>query len=61
MREHLCLISKRTALGRHAVIIVDGAGFHQEYLADEFENITIIKLPPYSPELNPVEQVWRWL
>ena len=61
MREHLRLISQRTAPGRHAVIVADGAAFHQEYLADEFENITIIKLPPYSPELNPVEQVWQWL
>jgi len=43
------------------VIIVDGAGSHQEYLADEFNNITIIKLPAYSPELNPVEQVWQWI
>ena len=61
MREHLSLISQRTERGRHAVIIVDGAGFHQTYLADEFKNITIIKLPAYSPELNPVEQVWQWL
>jgi len=61
MREYLRLISERTELGRHAVIVVDGAAFHQEYLAEEFENITIIKLPPYSPELNPVEQLWQWL
>lgn len=61
MRKHLRLISQRTAPERHAVIIVDGAGFHQEYLADEFNNITIIKLPAYSPELNPIEQVWQWI
>lgn len=61
MREHLRLISLRTEDRHHAVIIVDGAAWHQEYLADEFENITIIKLPPYSPELNPIEQVWQWL
>jgi len=61
MKEHLKLISKRTPSGRHAVIIADGAAWHQEYLADQFENITIIKLPPYSPELNPIEQVWQWL
>jgi len=60
MKEHLKLISKRTPSG-HAVIIADGAAWHQEYLADQFENITIIKLPPYSPELNPIEQVWQWL
>ncbi|WP_197064681.1 transposase, partial [Vibrio hyugaensis] len=23
--------------------------------------MSIIKLPPYSPELNPIEQVWSWL
>ena len=61
MRKHLSLISKRTLSERHAVIIVDGASWHQEYLGDEFENLTIIKLPPYSPELNPIEQVWQWL
>jgi transposase len=61
MRKHLSLISKRTLLGRHAVIVVDGAAWHQEHLADEIENITIIKLPPYSPELNPIEQVWQWI
>ncbi|EJE4696343.1 transposase [Vibrio parahaemolyticus] len=24
-------------------------------------NVSVIKLSPYSPELNPIEQVWRWL
>jgi len=61
MRAHLKLISERTKIGRHAVIIVDGAAWHQEYLENEFKNISIIKLPPYSPELNPIEQVWQWL
>ena len=61
MREHLALISKRTGRSRHAVLIVDGASWHQPYLAKEFDNITMLKLPPYSPELNPMEQVWQWL
>lgn len=61
MRTHLQQISEKTASERHAVIIMDGAGWHTEQIADEFENITIIKLPPYSPELNPIEQVWSWL
>ena len=30
-------------------------------IAAEFDNLSIMKLPPYSPELNPVEQVWQWL
>ena len=61
MREHLALISKATASDRYAVVIMDGASWHQHYLADAFENLSIIKLPPYSPELNPVEQVWQWM
>lgn len=61
MREHMSLISKRTPEGRHAVVVMDGAGWHQKQTVDEFDNVTIIKLPPYSPELNPIEQVWQWL
>lgn len=61
MREHMSLISKRTPRGRHAVVVMDGAGWHQQHIVEEFDNVTIIKLPPYSPELNPVEQVWQWL
>ena len=61
MKEHMSLISRRTSKGRHAVVIMDGAGWHQQHVVDEFDNVTIIKLPPYSPELNPIEQVWQWL
>jgi len=43
------------------VIVVDGAAWHQSHLTDKFANLSIIKLPPYSPELNPIEQVWQWL
>ena len=31
---------------------------HPEY-ADIQKSVTFIKLPPYSPDLNPIEQVWR--
>ena len=61
MQQHLELISKRTQPGRHAVIIMDGAGWHTDDIAQEIDNLSVIKLPPYSPELNPVEQVWSWL
>lgn len=61
MIEHLALISKATPPERHAVIIMDGAGWHTTDTSAEFSNLTIIKLPPYSPELNPIEQVWSWL
>ena len=61
MRIHLQQISDATQVGRHAVVIMDGAGWHRKHLEDEFDNLSIIRLPPYSPELNPVEQVWQWL
>jgi transposase len=61
MRDHLELISNATEKGRHAVVIMDGASWHIESMESEFENLSIIKLPPYSPQLNPIEQVWRWL
>ncbi|EJB0384552.1 transposase [Vibrio parahaemolyticus] len=50
-----------TEEGRHAVVIMDGAGWHTEEIANDFKNVSVIKLPPYSPELNSIEQVWRWL
>ena len=61
MRQHLSQIAQRTKAGRHAVVVMDGAGWHTPDIADEFTNLSIIKLPPYSPELNPIEQVWSWL
>jgi transposase len=61
MMSHLQQISDRTPDGRHAVIIMDGAGWHSDDIDTDFNNLTIIKLPPYSPELNPIEQVWSWL
>lgn len=61
MIRHLKQIAARTQPGRHAVVIMDGAGWHAEDIASDITNLSIIKLPPYSPELNPIEQVWSWL
>ena len=54
-------MSKSTPKGKHSVLIMDQASWHQSYLVDEFNNLTIIHIPPYSPELNPIEQIWRWI
>lgn len=61
MKKHLAQLSAATAKGRFAVVIMDGAGWHTDDIADDFDNLAILKLPPYSPELNPIEQVWSWL
>jgi transposase len=42
-------------------LILDGAGWHRSASLKTPSNIKLILLPPYSPELNPVERLWRWL
>ncbi len=39
----------------------DGAGFHTSRSLVVPPNITLVKLPPYSPELNPIENLWHYL
>jgi transposase len=45
----------------HAVMVWDGAGFHRSGQLAVPQNITLIQLPPYSPELNPIENLWHYL
>ncbi len=47
--------------GERVVIILDQAGWHRSKELKVPENIELIHLPPYSPELNPVERLWRHL
>jgi len=62
MNEHLVEISAMVAPDAHAVLVCDGAGWHQRgerlHVPD---NITMLHLPPYAPELNPMENVWAYL
>ncbi|WP_428759241.1 transposase [Vibrio atlanticus] len=53
--NHLEQISKASEKERYAVVIMDGAGWHTDDIAREFNNFGTIKLPPYSSELNPIE------
>mgnify|MGYP000489431489 CR=1 FL=1 len=61
MQLHLDEISKNVTKGYHAIIVMDKAGWHLSKNLVIPKNITIIKLPPYSPELNPMEQVFQQL
>jgi hypothetical protein len=61
MNEHLAEISRCVSPGAHAVLVLDGAGWHAEAGLTVPANLTLAFLPPYSPELNPVEQLWREL
>lgn len=40
------------------VMVQDGAGWHSSKLLKPPPNMTLLSLPPYAPELNPVEYVW---
>jgi hypothetical protein len=62
MNEHLQEISTQVAPGAQAVLICDRAGWHQTGgRLSVPSNITLLPLPPYSPELNPMENVWDYL
>ena len=62
MNEHLKEVSTQLAPGAHAVLVCDASGWHQQgkrLLTPH--NITLLRLPPYSPELNPMENIWDYL
>ena len=61
MALHLAEISQAVEPGAHAVLLLDQAGWH---LSDKLtipDNITLMPLPPKSPELNPVENIWQYM
>src|SRR5918999_1241522 len=61
MHLHLQEISRHVAPGAHAVLVLDGAGWHSAAALVVPANLTLLPLPPKSPELNPVENVWEYL
>ncbi len=61
MNQHLTEISRNVADNAHAVLIMDQAGWHMSKNLIVPENITILPLPPKSPELNPVENIWQFM
>ena len=61
MNLHLEEISKNVSPGAHAVIIIDGAGWHIARHLRIPDNLSLLRLPPYSPELNAQENIWHYL
>ena len=61
MSLHLAEIAKEVAPGAHAVLVLDGAGYHAATALKLPSNISLLRLPPYAPELNPVENIWEYL
>ena len=58
---HLAEISRQVSSGAHGAVVFDGAGYHIARNLAVPENITLIRLPPRAPELNPMENVWEYL
>jgi transposase len=61
MSLHLTEISRQVAADGHAVVILDQAGWHGAKALRIPDNISLLALPPYSPELNPIENLWQFL
>lgn len=47
--------------GVHAILVLDRAGWHVTGRLATPANVSLVHLPSYSPELNPVERVWLYL
>src|SRR4051812_31752704 len=58
---HLAEIGRHVTPGAHGVVVLDGAGWHAAGDLAVPGNLTLLPLPRYSPELNPVENVWEYL
>ena len=43
------------------ILVIDGASWHKSKSLQVPDNIELIILPPYSPELNPVERLWLYI
>jgi len=61
INDFLAEVSLRLSPGVHAVLVWDNAGFHTGKGVVVPPNITLLPLPPYAPELNPVENLWHYL
>ena len=61
MSLHLEEISRKVAPGAHAVLVFVGAGYLGAGTVRAPVNVTLFRLPPYAPELNPIENVWEYL
>ena len=41
------------------ILVCDGAAWHKSGSLRIPENIELVFIPPYTPEMNPIEQIWK--
>jgi transposase len=61
MSVFLAEFAKTLPENEHVVMVLDQAGWHGANALEIPDNVTLVTLPPYSPELNPVERLWLYL
>ena len=61
MNIHVADLSEQIHPQAHALLVIDQAGWHTSKGLQVPHNTTVILLPPYSPQLNPVELIRRYL
>lgn len=61
MSTHLRMIAEDAGDGVHVVLVLDGAGWHKANGLVVPDSMTLLFLPPYAPELMPMERVWQWM
>jgi len=61
MSLHLAEIARMVEPGRHAVLLLDQAGWHLSADLKLPANITVLPLPAKCPELNVMENVWQFM
>jgi transposase len=59
--EFLAQFARTVPTDEHAVMLWDGAGFHASKQLRLPDNVTVVTLPAYSPELDPIENLWHYL
>jgi transposase len=62
--EFLKMLSKRGGKKKNIIVVLDNARYHHAVLLKPWlyikrHRIRLLFLPPYSPELNPIERVWK--
>ena len=61
MQLHLDEIATKVTPGAHAILILDQAGWHGAKDLKVPSNISLLPLPPRSPELNSQENIWQFM
>jgi transposase len=61
LQQFLDRFAATIADDEHIVMVLDQVGWHDSRALSVPANVTLVAMPPYSPELNPVERVWLYL